>query len=160
MSEPDFNPEDEEGIKRVLDREFTRPCEIFQGAPLWPFTPGSKALYNMALSDSDTNIYRVLAFILIHIRGKQKDMETDLAERMVSLVWHNMVLFRARALALCNSMTEDDMEAAFAIVSKEIRLELASEISASPPDYGASKKKDTPTSPRKPAGKRSRRQKK
>ena len=159
-NEPDFNPEDEDSIKRTLEGEFTRPPAIFQGRPLWPFTPGSKALYHMTLSDEDTRLYRVLAFIFIHIRGDGKDMETDLAARIVPIVWHNLGLFRIRALSLCDSMGDADMEAAFAIVNKELQLESATEVTATPPDYGTPQKKSTATSRQRPAGPRSARQKK
>lgn len=159
MNEPDFNPEDENSIRAALDREFTRPPAFFQGRPLWPFTPGSKALYHMALSGEDTRLYRVLAFILIHIRGEGNDMESDLAARVVPLVWNNLDLFRMKALALCDTMTDDDVAAAFAIVEKELQLEAATEVTATPPDYGTPQKKSAETSPRKPDGRRSRPQK-
>jgi len=172
---PDFNPEDEASIKNALTGEFTRPAAVFQGRPLWPFTPGSKALYHMSLSDADTRLYRVLAFILIHIRGEQElrnatgevvakamatSMESDLAARVVPLVWHDLNLFRVKALALCDSMTPEDIEAAFEIVNRELKLEAASEVVATPPDYGAPQKKSTPTPRPKSGGKRSRPRKK
>ena len=172
-NEPDFNPEDETSVLRTLDREFTRPPAFFQGKPLWPFTPGSKALYHMALSDEDTRLYRVLAFILIHIRGEVDvldrngdiamrhpaiSMEADLAARIVPLVWNNLGLFRMKALSLCDTATPEDIAAAFEIVEKELKLEAATEISATPPDYGPQKKSEATSRP-KPAGKRSRRQK-
>jgi len=173
-NDPDFNPEDEDSIKRTLDKEFTRPPAFFQGRPLWPFTPGSKALYHMALSDEDTRLYRVLAFILIHIRGEQDvldrngnvaaripaaSMEDDLAARIVPLVWHNLGLFRMKALGICDTATPEDIEQAFQIVNNELKLEAATEISATPPDYGTPQKKSVATYRPKPAGKRSRRQK-
>lgn len=156
---PDFNPEDEKDTDRKLEGEFTRPAEIFQGRPLWPFTKGSKALYNMALSDSDTRLYRVLAFIYIHMRGKDADMERDLAARVVPLVWNDMDLFRVKVFCLCDTMSEEDFSSAFEIVNKELKLEAATEIFATPPDYGATQKKSGVTSPRKPHGKYSRRRK-
>jgi hypothetical protein len=159
-TEPDFNPEDEGSIKRTLDGEFTRPPAFFQGRPLWPFTPGSKGLYHMTLSDEDTRFYRVLAFILIHIRGEGKDMESDLAARIVPLVWHNLDLFRMKALSLCDTATQADIDDAFEIVERELKLESATEVSATPPDYGTPQKKSTATSRPRPAGKRSRPQKK
>ena len=155
-NEPDFNPEDESSVKAALDREFTRPPAFFQGRPLWPFTPGSKALYHMALSDEDTRLYRVLAFILIHLRGDGKDMESDLAARIVPLVWNNLGLFRMKALALLDTATPEDIESAFQIVNNELKLEAATEIAATPPDYGTPQKKSVATSLPKPAGRRSR----
>ena len=161
MSAPDFNPEDEEQIVKSLEGEFTRPCAIFQNKPLWPFTPGSKALYRMSLCDQDTTLYRVLAFILIHIRRDGKDMEADLAKSVVPLIWNNLDLFRMRALALANEMQTGDMESAFGIVEKELELEKKSEITATPPaSSGAQKKSTGETSRRKSAGQRTARPRK
>lgn len=159
METPDFNPEDEQSVATALEREFVRPCATFQNRPLWPFTPGSKALYAMVISDDDTRLYRVLAFLFIHIRRGGKDMESDLAANVVPLVWGNMDLFRMKVLSLCDSMSDADLEEAIRIVGAELKLEQATEITATPPDLGGAQKKSVATTPRSLAGKRSRPQK-
>ena len=160
MSDPDFNPEDEQEIVRSLEGEFTRPCAIFQNRPLWPFTPGSKALYRMALSENDSTLYRVLAFILIHVRGEIPEMESDLAKRIVPFVWNDLNLFRIKALDLANSMADDDMKDALAIVEKELDMEKKSEITATPPaSNGPQKKSTSETSRPKSGGRRTRHRK-
>lgn len=155
--EPEFNPEDQDQVDRALEGEFTRPCAEFQGKLLWPFTPGSKALYNMALSEFDTKLYRALAFVFIHIRRGEKDMETDLAKHIVPLVWNNMDHFRVKALGLCNTLNDGDIDAVISIVKKEFQMEEMTEISATPPDHGQStQKKRGATTRRKSDGKHSR----
>jgi hypothetical protein len=56
-------------------------------------------------------------------------------------------------------MSDEDIENAFAIVGNELKLEKATEVKATPPDYGTTQKKSIATSRRKPAGKRSRQRK-
>lgn len=159
--EPDFNPEDEDQVNAMLERELLRPCETFQGKPLWPFTPGSKGLYSAVLSDGDTKLYRVLAFVFIHLRRTEAEMSADLGKHIIPLVFGDLNVFRTRVLLeFRDSLTDQDILDAIAITNKEFQVEAASEVTGNPPDFGGSQKKSKQaTIRRKPRGKSTRRRK-
>jgi hypothetical protein len=165
MSPTDFEDPNlalnEAKASEVLDGEFVRPCEKFQGKLLWPYTPGTRNLYAMAQSDSDSVLYRILAFIFIHVRRGEKEMEADIAKNIVPLIWENLNLFRFRVLEFRSSLSDSDLDNAIAIARKELKLEGLSEVSASPPEIGPSaQKKSPPTIRPARAGKSSRQRKK
>lgn len=150
----------EEGVSAVLDGEHSRPAEVFQGKPLWPYTPGSRLLFLMAQSEGDTDLFRALSFIFIHRRRTESEMEKDLAANIVPILWSDLNLFRMRVLSSRSEMSEDDLRDALRIANKELQLESLSLILATPPEIGtAQKKSSAATTRRKPDGKSSSRRK-
>lgn len=147
-------------VSEILDGEHSRPLEIFQGKPLWPYTPGSKLLYLMAESEGDTDLFRALTFIYIHRRRTDPDMEKDLAANIVPLLWSDINLFRMKVLSSRAEMSEDDLREAIRIANKELRLESLTLILATPPEIGVPEKKSPEDiTRRKRPGKSSKRRK-
>ena len=164
LNPPPLNPEDDREIQEVLNRELSRPCENFQGKPLYPYTPGSKGLFRMVSSKDDPISYQILAFVFIHIRREEQGklsledvMEIDLARHVVPMVWGNLDAFRTHiTVTFRNTLSEDDLSEALKITAKELNLEKLSEILSAPPEmpHGARPQKKSGATRRRPRSKK------
>lgn len=114
---PSLNPEDESTTAAQLDREHMRPEYSWRGKPLWPYSKGSELVLNQ-VRDVDTNGFRGLTFVFVHLkRGGASFKEDLLKSGIMELAW-NLPAFRAAIIEFT-----DDQECTDEDISDAIRIE-------------------------------------
>jgi hypothetical protein len=131
-----ITPETDNDFQEIQEREHVRPAPVFKGQELLPFSRGSRILYGMVLNDNDLVIYRVLAFIFIHMHPRTE---------IIPLVWGDVNKFREKVLEFRETLTDEDETEAQRIVNEVLEADAATKVMAEPEHSGDGKKNDDVT---------------
>lgn len=127
-------PEDN-NLAELQQKEQVRPKFTFKGKELAPYSRGSRILYGMVCDNNDLVIYRVLAFLYIHLQPR---------DEMIPLVWGDINKFRAKIIDFRETLTDEDEVEAQRIVDELLEADRSTRVIAEPEDdpTSNSKKKD------------------
>ena len=128
---PAFNPESEETrVSTELEREHLRPLPEWKCKQLWPYTPGTRMIWNQ-VTDDDTLEYWALAFIFIHLRRSELTCKADMARHVIPLAW-KINNFRAEVMEFREGIEKEDVDLAITIMEEAFAAAKRTEIQAGP----------------------------
>lgn len=107
------------------EKEQVRPPAMFQGKPLAPYSRGTRILYNMVIEENDLVIYRILAFLYIHLHPRAD---------VIPLVWGDINNFRETILEFRDTLTDADETEAQRLVNEIFAADAATRVVAEPDD--------------------------
>jgi hypothetical protein len=137
MNDTDLiTPETDTEFQDIQEREHVRPTQIFKGQALLPFSRGSRILYGMVLNDNDLVLYRVLAFIYIHLHPRNE---------MIPLIWGDVNKFREQVLEFRETLSDEDEIEAQRIVNEVLEADAATRVISEPDNSSDGKKNDDVT---------------
>src|SRR5438477_12623880 len=99
----------ESDLQETQQREHVRPAYSFKGRELAPYSRGTRILYGMISDDRDLVIYRVLAFLYIHLNPRTE---------VIPLVWGDINKFREKMIEYREMLTDQDIEEANKLVDE------------------------------------------
>lgn len=126
-----ITPESDTEFQEIQQREHVRPAATFKGKELAPFSRGTRILYAMICNDNDLVIYRVLAFIYIHLHPRKE---------VIPLVWGDLTRFREKILEFRETLTDADETEAQRIVNEQLAADAATRVVAEPENNEPGKK--------------------
>ncbi len=125
---PQLNPEDDDSISQRLEREHLRPASVFQGKELWPFTRGTKLVFNQIIGD-DTVLFRALAFVWIHVKRGEATCKADVTRHVAPFAW-SINHFRGEIIEFADTLTDEDQADAMRIHKEWEEAEAATRFKA------------------------------
>lgn len=126
----------ESDFQITQEREQIRPLAVFKGKELAPYSRGTRILYNMVIDDKDLVIYRVLAFLYVHLHPRPD---------VIRLAWGDLNKFRETILEFRETLTDADEAEAQRIVDELLKADASTRVVAEPDNADAGKKKDAVT---------------
>ena len=132
MSEELITPESND-FAELQTKEQVRPAATFKGKPLAPYSRGTRILYNMVLSDQDLVIYRILAFLYIHLNPRSD---------VIPLAWGDVNKFREKIIEFRETLTDKDEQEAQQIVDDLLKADAETRVIPEPENEGKKKENE------------------
>lgn len=117
----------ESDFQETQQREHVRPKYSFKGKELAPYSRGTRILYGMISDDRDLVIYRVLAFLYIHMNPRSE---------VIPVVWGDINKFREKMIDYRETLDDKDIEEANKLVDEIIRADAETRVIAEPEGDG------------------------
>ena len=121
MSEELITPESD--FQDIQQKEHVRPKYTFKGKELLPYSRGTRILYGMVSDDRDLVIYRVLAFLYIHLNPRIE---------VIPFVWGDINKFREKMIEYRETLSDSDIEEANRIVNEILTADQETRVVAEP----------------------------
>src|SRR6267142_1273775 len=125
MNDDLITPESE--LQETQQREQVRPKYSFKGQELAPYSRGTRILYGMISDDRDLVIYRVMAFLYIHLNPRSE---------VIPMVWGDINKFREKMIDYRETLSDQDIEEANKLVDEILRSDAETRVVAEPETDG------------------------